>query len=281
MVQYLTMKEEKNRRKIFLTLDLEKDYGTALNKDFFYALGNSEELITFLKKNDIPLTVFIQTKILEKKLLPDCFLSKNIQIEFCVHSYSHEIRNQISFVQEIKKSTSIFQDYFDVSPKGYRAPDGVIYRSDLELLKKYGYDYDSSIFPTWRPGRFNNLRTSKKPFILRNAIFEIPFSIYNLGLPIPITLSYLKILGNPFLKLCLNGKLPENIIFDFHLHDLTPPIKSYQNLPIFYKLIYKRNFLEGFKIFKKFVLFHKTKGTIFETLNHYYNELKYIRDKKE
>ena len=267
------MKEE-NRRQIFLTLDLEKDYGTALNKDFFYALENSEELITFLKKNDIPLTVFIQTKILEKKLLPDCFLLNDIQIEFCAHSYSHNIRDQISFLHEIKKSSKIFQDYFGVTPKGYRAPDGVIYRSDLELLKKFGYEYDSSIFPIWRPGRFNNLGASKKPFILKNAVTEIPFSIYNFGIPIPISLSYMKILGNPFLKLCLNGKLPDNIIFDFHLHDLNPPIKSYQYLPIFYKIIYKRNFLEGFKIFKKFVLFHKTNGTKFKTLNNYHNKLK-------
>ena len=264
--------------KIYLTLDLEKDYGTALKKEYFYALKNIEKLILFLEENNINLTVFIQTKILEEDILPNCLFSNNIEIEFGVHSYSHELRNNLSFSDDLKLSTTIYKKYFNKSPKGYRAPDGIIQKEDVEHLKKYGYIYDSTIFPTWRPRRFNQIMTQITPFYWQNGILEMPFSILNPLLPIPISLSYFKIMGKYFQKFCSSYLTPQRIIFDFHLHDFEPPLKSYQQLPSFYKIIYNRNFLKGFQIFKKFVHQNKKSGVIFDNLYNYVRELKRSKD---
>ena len=56
-------------KKIYLTLDLEQDYGTALQFNNYHALSNLKPLLNYLEKKQIPLTIFIQTKLIEQKLI--------------------------------------------------------------------------------------------------------------------------------------------------------------------------------------------------------------------
>ena len=65
---------------------------------------------------------------------------------------------------------------------GYRQPR--MQRIDYLKMAKSGYKYDSSVNPAFVPGRYNNSRVSKKPFI-KEGIYEIPVSVAT-GMRIPM-----------------------------------------------------------------------------------------------
>ncbi len=262
-----------NKKTIYITLDIEKDYGTALKEENYYALENFQRLHRFLKKYNIPITIFIQTKILELNLFPKYIITDSIEVELGTHSYSHSVRKNINLEEEIKVSNEIFKSYFGKNPKAFRAPDGTINLKDLKLLKQYGYEYDSSIFPTIRPNRFNYINFKKLPFFSYEDIFEVPFSILSPEFPFPISLSYLKLFGKIYLRQAINSRSTNWTVFGMHLHDLYPPIRSYNKLPPFYKLIYRRNFKKGFSLFKQFVLGNKKRGAKFDILSNLVKKL--------
>ncbi len=57
---------------------------------------------------------------------------------------------------------------------GWRQPR--MQKIDYEKLRKNGYLYDSSVNPSFIPGRYNNLKTPRRPFIV-TKITEIPTSV--------------------------------------------------------------------------------------------------------
>jgi peptidoglycan/xylan/chitin deacetylase (PgdA/CDA1 family) len=265
--------QEEKEKKVYLTLDLEKDYGTALKNDQFFALENCKDLIKLLEKYKIPLTIFIQTKILEKDILPECLLNSEIKIEYGVHSHSHKIGNGINYHNEIKLSTDMFTSFFNRRPLGYRAPDGVICTSYLNEIKKFGYLYDSSFTPSWRFKRFTNKPVKTKPFLTNCGLLEIPFSVCSNLFAIPISLSYFKLIGNVYQRLYLTKSENSRIVFNIHLHDLKNPKNSFSKLPYSYKIIYLRNNNFGFDILKKILLTFLKQGVKFDILSNYAKEL--------
>ena len=65
---------------------------------------------------------------------------------------------------------------------GYRQPR--MQKIDYKMLRKSGYKYDSSVNPAFIPGRYNNLKTPRKPFI-KEGVVEIPTSVAT-GFRIPL-----------------------------------------------------------------------------------------------
>lgn len=69
------------QKKIYLTLDLEQDYGTALSLNNYFALPNLKKLLDLLNSKGIPLTIFIQGKLIEENLIDVDFNSYKFEIE--------------------------------------------------------------------------------------------------------------------------------------------------------------------------------------------------------
>lgn len=63
---------------------------------------------------------------------------------------------------------------FRVNVVGWRQPR--MQKIDYDKLSEWGYLYDSSVNPAFIPGRYNNLRVSRKPYMI-NKIKEIPTSV--------------------------------------------------------------------------------------------------------
>ena len=148
---------------------------------------------------------------------------------------------------EIKKSKKIYEDFFKKEPIGYRFPLGVLRDKEYKILKENGFKFDSSIFPTYRPGFFNNL---DKPLNIYNeeGIIEIPFSVISKTIRIPLSLSYIKLFYPlHFLKKYNNNPL----IFDFHIHDLYM-LNSTKKLSTMKKLPYIRYRDNGVHLFLRF-----------------------------
>jgi peptidoglycan/xylan/chitin deacetylase (PgdA/CDA1 family) len=228
-------------RQVYLTLDFECDYGTALPENTYKALDQTDELVTILEDADIPLTCFIQTEVLEERPeAVEILRSSSVSTSFHPHSHTHAPRDETSIQREIAESTEKYRAFFGESPVGYRLPNGNVRPQDYQHLSEYDYEFDASVFPSWRPNHFDNTDQPTVPsYMGTSELFEIPFTVYSNRVRIPTALSYCRLLGRPFTELLLR-RPPSVTVFNIHMHDLVNP-PAFKELPPLYKTIYKRN----------------------------------------
>jgi peptidoglycan/xylan/chitin deacetylase (PgdA/CDA1 family) len=230
-----------------LTLDLECDYGTVLDTNTYQALDKVSNLVAILESLDIPLTCFVQTEILDERPgVVETLQAAAVQVSFHPHSHQHRPRSETDIETEVTLATDRYREFFGVDPVGYRFPDGAINREDYAILSRLGYDFDASVSPAWRPGRFNNLHAATTPVYHEPTdLIELPFTVAPSVPPIPTSLSYTRLLGRPYWEF-LCHKPPKTVVFNIHMHDLAT-VSRFQDLPTLYKLIYARN-RNGFRL---------------------------------
>lgn len=78
---------------------------------------------------------------------------------------------------DVEKSKIIVEKVAGVKVRGYRQPR--MQKIDYAELKRCGYKYDSSVNPAFIPGRYNNLKVPRKPF-MKGGVLEIPVSVATL-----------------------------------------------------------------------------------------------------
>lgn len=259
-------------QQCYLTLDFECDYGTALSKNTYEAVSHTDTLVSLLEDLDIPLTCFVQTELLDKhpevvEELRTC----DVPVEFHPHSHTHALREQTSIQDEIERSTTRYEEFFGRNPVGYRFPNGNIRNQDYRLLTEYGYEFDASLFPSWRPQHFNNASAPTIPQYLPDFdLYELPFTVYSKLMRIPTALSYCQLLGRPYTRQ-LTRHPPSTVVFNIHMHDLvTPP--SFEDLPRFYRFIYNRG-RDGFELLQQILESFDRHGRSFGTLGEAYQHL--------
>lgn len=210
----------KGEKTVCLTVDVEQDHGGMLEEPSYEGIEHIPDLVSFFKERGIPLTCFIQGSLLEThpNAIKQLFA---LDTEFELHSYSHPRPREMDVKCEIDKGKEAYRKFFGKDPVGYRAPFGIIHQEDYEILASNGFGFDSSIFPSLRPGIFNNLRKPTKPYLVNNLrIVEFPVAVFSDVVRIPIALSYIKLLGKPYLYFLKRLSLLNLIVFVFHLHDL-------------------------------------------------------------
>lgn len=258
---------------VYLTLDLECDFGTALAKNTYEAVDHVDKLVALLETTDAPLTCFVQTELLDKR--PDAVETlRNCRttIKFHPHSHTHSERAESSVRQEIETSTDRYFEYFGRWPEGYRFPNGNVRDTDYRLLAAQGYEFDASVFPTWRPGHFNNTGSTTVPtYIDRFEIFELPFTVASSLVPIPTGLSYCQVFGRPFVYY-LTREPPSTVVFNFHVHDLVTP-ETVTELSPLYRAIYTRND-SGLSLLKELIETFRASGYSFDTLDTAHEQLR-------
>ncbi|KKN19483.1 hypothetical protein LCGC14_0945240 [marine sediment metagenome] len=252
-------------KKFCITVDVERDYGRL---DQYKCLNHLDHLLKLFKDLKVKPTLFISTEILEK--FPK-ITSTITQLDIQPHSHSHKIEKigSLKFkIEEIRKSKKIYKDFFGVNPIGYRAPFGAISIPEINVLKKENFKYDSSVFPSFRPSVYNNLRVSSNPFYYDNGFLEIPLSTI---LFVPLSLSYMQLFGKNFFKIFQN-KMPDNIIFDMHLHNIYHN-KGFNKLNYKLKFMYLRNRENGISILKNFIELLKKKKYKSISMKEYYETI--------
>lgn len=240
-----------NEKLFALTLDLEPDYGGVIPESFSL-LDETDKIecfLKFLRKEHIPLTVFVTGRVLEEK--PETVkIFEKYGCEFHSHGYSHNLKQPDSY-EEIKNGRNAFINYFDRSPNGFRAPEGRISDKGIRHLKEMNFKFDSSIFPSYYPNPFRYLFATTSPsYINDSKILEIPFAILK-PLRITFSLSFIKLFGMKFYRFLFNNfSQPDIMVFDSHLHDLFLG-KSFNKLPLIWKSLLNRNKENGIKLLKE------------------------------
>jgi peptidoglycan/xylan/chitin deacetylase (PgdA/CDA1 family) len=238
-----------SRKIVCLTVDIESDFGELLDTPEYDGIKCIPCFVKYFKKKNIPLTCFIQGSLLETHRSYIDVLTE-LNADFHLHSFSHDRPDSCNFEYEIKAGKNAFNNYFGYQPEGYRAPLGIINNDDFITLQKEGFLFDSSIFPSFRPAAFNNMKAPITPYKIGNkGIIEFPFTVLSKWLRIPLSISYIKLLGWPYKFLIKTIKLPDFIIIGFHLHDLYELKSSSSlftnNFTYLYNTIYKRIYIQN------------------------------------
>lgn len=135
--------------------DLPEEYGIAISSHEKIRISTQglERLMVLLKQKLTPATYFVTSSYALEKRSMISGLSKGNEI--ASHSHNHSV-----FVPgDYEKSKKILEEITGIAVKGFRMPR--FDKTDYSDIKSSGYIYDSSINPTWMPGRYNNLSISR------------------------------------------------------------------------------------------------------------------------
>ena len=245
------------KNRIFLTFDLEefdlpKEYGQKISEDEMYnvSLNGLDKLLKLLNKYDARATFFVTANFALKHERIIKELSKNHEI--ASHSVSHSSFSE----NDLKKSKIILEKIIGKEVKGFRMPR--LKKVNPKEIIKAGYTYDSSINPTFVPGRYNNFSETRIPHYKDNLLI-IPTSVTPV-VRFPIFWLDFKILPLFFFKFL--SKI--NFICDRYIHLYFHPWEftnlSKFNIPWYIK------FCDGKKMeikFEKYLRWLKTQGEFF------------------
>jgi len=254
------------------SIDVEPDYG-GLFGQVYNTLLDEESIAAFqafLEGEGIPATLFITGDLLDNhaKLAERAV---RIGADIQAHSYHHP-RPHHDVALEARLARDAYVRFFRREPSGYRSPYGYMPDSSLPTLGDLGYSYDSSLFPTCRPGRCCNLRKSLFPRMIREGFWELPLGCFA-GVRLVFSLGYLKFFGAAVFRLLLKRcGVPSILILDSHMHDFIPT-KLYHDLPSARRLRYSRNRDNGMTLLSGIAGILRAAGYRFVTVDEIHRKL--------
>lgn len=251
-------------RTACLTLDLENDWYFEEDGYDHLVLDRIDDFAALVTDLDLPLSVFVVGKTLER--YPEAIddLARTTDSEFHLHSYTHPTTDEYNHRDEIDRGIEAYRDHFGSTPDGYRAPQGRNERGQLEYLERCGFDFDSSVFPSYRPGVYQNLTAPRMPHVpdYLEDLREVPVGVLP-GLRIPFSQSYMKLFGRLYLTYLRYADLPDVMVFDSHLQDFYRT-NSHDNLDQPLKFVHRRNLDQSVELFRRVVGILREKGFEFE-----------------
>jgi hypothetical protein len=167
-------------RRILLTFDLEEfdlplEFGCPISDEDQMNVTNNglQRLTRLLSKYNIPATFFTTAFYADKNR--ELIKSLSANHEIASHSKYHSEFNETDpFDSKIEIERIIGKHIY-----GFRMPK--FRKIDISIIKEAGYSYDSSINPTFIPGRYNNLFTQRKIHLdTWSNLIEIPVSVSSL-----------------------------------------------------------------------------------------------------
>ena len=161
---------------IYLSFDIEefdmpKEYGydIAFERQIAISRKGLTAILDLLKKHQMRATFF--STVVFAQQVPD-LISRLIEEghELALHTYYHsDFENE-----HLKRSKEALEQQFGVPVEGLRMPR--MLEVSAEEVKKAGYRYNSSVNPTFLPGRYNKLHVPKR-FFNENGLWQIPAAV--------------------------------------------------------------------------------------------------------
>ena len=201
----------------------------------------TDSILELLRKYDTKATFFVLGTVAEK--YPDYVRSIAEEgHEICSHAYSHTPLYRLGrdgFEEELRISTRLLRSITGEQPLGFRAPSFSVNQSTswvFELLEKYGYRYDSSVFPVttnlygvpraplvpYRPDREDIARDDPD-----GKIIEVPLAVLKAFVRVPVAGGfYFRVLPGWFIDYSIS-KIAEVRSMVFYIH----PWETYRDTP--------------------------------------------------
>lgn len=163
-------------KNILLTFDVEefdllRNSPNCLNKEEEFEISRQglSSVSDLLFKHNLKATFF--TTALFAKKYPNLIKELNKEYEIACHGYCHSEECSLQNIAQAKKE---IEKIIKNKIYGFRAPRFQI--KNIHKLNELGFLYDSSLHPTFIPGRYFNLLKSNKIHKL-GKIIEIPPSV--------------------------------------------------------------------------------------------------------
>jgi peptidoglycan/xylan/chitin deacetylase (PgdA/CDA1 family) len=161
---------------ILLSFDIEEfdmpfEYGKSLHFDEQIAISTQGTLVilNLLKETNVKATFYCTATYAKSR---HDIIQRIVDEghELASHGYFHS-----EFIPEhLASSKKLLEDLADTPIKGYRMAR--MMPVDEKEVQKAGYKYNSSINPTWLPGRYNNWDKPRKWF-WKDGVLQIPSSV--------------------------------------------------------------------------------------------------------
>jgi len=254
------------QKSILLTFDLEEfdlplEYNQPLTKQKQFEISKQGliPLLELLKHHQTKAT-FFTTAEFAKKFPAMINEIKNQEHEIACHGFTHSNNS----IKQIENARQELERITRKKIKGYRAPRFGITNNEVAQLQKIGFVYDSSINPTWLPGRYCNLFKKRNIHNIDKTI-EIPPSTLPLIPFLRAPLFWLTFKNFPltYSKLFtkINSLFTDYTMLIFHPWEFAN-LEKFQ-IPFYTKSISGKNML---KKLHKYILFCKGKGFEFKSV---------------
>ena len=218
-------------------MPLEYDQPISMDEQMEAGRQGLEKLMPFI--NDFNLTCTMFTTANYALQFPEAIKQLSQQHEIASHTFYHS-----SFQNEhLLQSKETLETITGTKVTGLRMPR--MKKVDMKEVAKAGYVYDSSINPTWIPGRYNNLHLPRTLYV-QETIVRLPASVSPV---IKLPLFWLAFKNYPyalFRSLCLQCiKRDGYVCLYFHPWEFAD-IKKYK-LPWYVKNVCGEQLLEKFQ----------------------------------
>jgi peptidoglycan/xylan/chitin deacetylase (PgdA/CDA1 family) len=224
------------RKSILITFDVEEfdlpiEYGN--NIDFEEQINVSTvgllKILDLLKKHNIQATFFVTAVYAEQN--PQLIRKIAENNEVASHTYYHSQFEP----SHILSSKLKLEEITGKPVYGLRMPR--LEKIELKLVKDAGYSYDSSLNPTYIPGRYNNFFKPASLFIdAKSGLKVLPFSVSPFFRFPLFWLSFKNVRYNVYLFLC-KWSLRKNKYLHLYFHPWEFSDISHYNIPQFTKKI--------------------------------------------
>jgi hypothetical protein len=169
--------------KILLSFDVEEfdmplEYGQQISAEQQFKTGYEGFVVTIniIDSLNVPATLFTTANFADH--FPSDIKSLKPYHELASHTYYHSTFKNADLLQSKKR----LEEISGKTVKGLRMPR--MKAVEMKEVKTAGYSYDSSINPTWVPGRYNNLKLPRRIYH-EEGMLRLPTSVSpNLRIPL-------------------------------------------------------------------------------------------------
>lgn len=220
---------------------------------------NIERILQLFKKYNTEATFFVLGWIADK--YPDVIAHIESEgHEIATHGYAHQLITQMtqeSFEEDLQRSIAAIRKCIKGDIVGFRAPSFTVMKKTLwviDILKKYGFQYDASVFPVSFHPVYGFPSSSTTVYTFKNGIKEIPISCLELfTLRIPCTGgAYFRLLPYFITKrlFMLQNKRGLPVVFYLHPWEIDTDQPRYR-LPFFKRVRHYYNLSRTFNRLEK------------------------------
>jgi peptidoglycan/xylan/chitin deacetylase (PgdA/CDA1 family) len=251
------------RPQVLISFDVEEfdmplDYqcNIPLEQQLKFGIDGLDALMPVIDKHSISTTLFTTANFANH--FPESIRVHAVKHEIASHTYYHSHFNN----DHLRESKLALEKICQQPVTGLRMPR--MRSVDMSEVMKAGYEYDSSINPTWIPGKYNNLHLSRTVY-QDHGMTRIPASV-SPHLRIPLFWLSFKNLPYPFFKQLAIQTLEKDGYVCLYFHPWEFIDINHLNLPGFTRKLCGQPLLDRLD---QLILDLKLKGYEFSTIRNF------------
>tara|TARA_Y100000310_G_scaffold335910_1_gene419121 strand:+ start:1080 stop:1895 length:816 start_codon:yes stop_codon:yes gene_type:complete len=212
-------------KHILLTFDIEEfdmplEFGLKISEDeiFERSFVGTKRILELVNNKKIKSTFFITPRFASKypELVKEISEKHEVALHgYHDHSYNYKVVERDVAFKDLKEGKEMLSKITGKEVKGFREPR--LQKPPYSILKKTGFEYDSSLNPTFIPGRYNNLISNREPFSIEGVkiyplsvtpLVRLPlfwFAFRNLGLSYGKFVTKLSLMDQDFANLVFHS----------------------------------------------------------------------------